>query len=45
MKYSWSVLGTCAIFSATARTEKGGARRGGAEVKKNGAMAVAREWL
>ena len=41
-----SVLGTCATFSATAplaRTKKGGARRDGAEVKNNGAVAVARK--
>ena len=39
--YSPPVLGTCATFSATAplaRTEKGGARRGGAKVKNNGAV-------
>ena len=42
----FSVLGTCATFSATAplaQTEKGAARRGGAEVKKNVAVAVARK--
>ena len=36
-------MGTCATFSATvplARTGKGGARRGGAKVKNNGAVAV-----
>ena len=36
----FTVLGTCATFSATAplaRTRKGGARRGGSKVKKNGA--------
>ena len=41
-----AVLGTCATFSATgplARTEKGGARRGKAKVKNNGAVAVARK--
>ena len=40
------VLGTCATFSATAplaRTKKGGARRGGANVKNNSAVAVARK--
>ena len=39
-------MGTCATFSATvplARTGKGGARRGGAKVKNNGAVAVARK--
>ena len=39
-------MGTCATFSATAplaRTEKGGARRGGAKVKNNGAVAVVRK--
>ena len=37
-KNIYPVLGTCATFSATAplaRTEKGGARRGGAKVKDN----------
>ena len=37
-----AVLGTCATFSATAppaRTKTGGARRGGAKVKNNGAVA------
>ena len=41
-----SVLGTCATFSATvllAQTEKGGASRGGAKVKFNGAEAVTRK--
>ena len=40
------VLGTCAIFSATevlAQTKTGGTRRGGAKVKNNGAVAVARK--
>ena len=40
------MLGTCATFSATAplvRTKKGGARRGGAKVKNNGAAAVAQK--
>ena len=40
------MLGTCATFSATAqlaRTKKGGARRGGANVKNNSAVAVARK--
>ena len=42
----FAVLGTCATFSATAplaRTKKGGARRGGANVKNNGAVAGARK--
>ena len=37
------MLGSCATFSATTplgRTEKGGAHRGGAKVKNNGAVAV-----
>ena len=41
-----TVLGTSATFSATAplaQTEKGGACRGGAKVKYNGAVAVARK--
>ena len=41
-----AVLGTCATFSATAplaRTKKGGTRRGGAKIKNNGAVAVARK--
>ena len=41
-----ALLGTWATFSATAplaRTEKGGARRGGAKVKNYGAVAVARK--
>ena len=40
------MLDTCATLSATAplaRTEKDGARRGGAEVKNNSEVAVARE--
>ena len=40
------MLGTCATFSATAKlaqTKKGGARRSGAKVKNNGAVAVARK--
>ena len=40
----WSVLGTYTTFSSTAplsRTKKGGARRGGANLKNNGAVAVA----
>ena len=40
------MLGTCATFSATtplAQTEKGGARRGSAKAKNNGAVAVARK--
>ena len=42
----FSVLGTCATFSATAplaQTEKGGSRRGGAKVKNDGAVAVAQK--
>ena len=42
----FAVLGTCATFSATAplaRTEKGGACRGGAKVKNNDAVEVARK--
>ena len=41
-----SSAGHLATFSATtpqARTEKGGARHGGAKVKNNGAVAVARK--
>ena len=34
------MMGTCATFSAT---KKGGTRRGGAKVKSNGAVAVARK--
>ena len=38
------MLGTCATFSATAplaQTKKGGAYRGGANLKNNGVVAVA----
>ena len=41
-----AVLGTCATIRATAplaRNKKGGARRGGANVKNNGAVAGARK--
>ena len=45
-KSIWPVLGTCATFSATAplaQTKKGGARRSGAKVKNDGAVAVVRK--
>ena len=42
-----AVLGTCATFSTTAplaRNKKGGARRGGATVKKTGGSGAKKKW-